>query len=610
MLAMAATLEIKSDFQREKSPHLPPSSQFLLMSGFDQWLLLLRIHTKMFRVKAGAAAKRSRFMSFTIGAFLFAYVIVAYTLFRQGLVYINRLPAASSLVSDRLVFVMFFCFMLMLLFSVAVTGYMSLYRNRDTKWLLTLPISHRVIFLWKCFESAMFSSWGLVFILAPLLAAFARARDAGPDFFIKSILVLIPFLIISSTLGSLLLIAGARWLSRKQILVAVVFAAALLIGSGVQTALTEQKIARESSIGAAQTFQRVLRHTNISVNRALPSAWLSSSIVDFTRTYRKMGNLLFPTLLVSNSMMGMILLGWAGTRWFYTSWNRSIQHSAVSAIRRENRSSRSGDAISQAFPKPSILGKIVGRPIAAISRKDIQTFLREPAQWVQFCLVFGLLAIYASGLRQMNGNIGDPRDLYLVAFLNLAVCALALSTLTTRFVFPQFSLEGRRIWILAMSPLKLPLVVIQKFVLSTACSGLVVTAILLIGGYNLELGFSETAFFAISIALLAAGLNSLAVGIGVLFPNLRESNAAKIVSGFGGTLCLVASFVYILAFIGLLAYLRWDVFATNEFDPHWYQNPEKWPAIAGIVILTVIVTVFPLIFSQRKLKRLEIIADI
>lgn len=580
------------------------------MSTFAQWFLLFRIHAKMVRVKATVAAKRSRFMSITIAAFLIAYVVIAFTMFREGLEYIGRLPAASSLVSDRLVFVMFFCFMLMLLFSVAVTGYMSLYRNRDTSWLLTLPFSHRVIFLWKCFESALFSSWGLIFILTPLLAAFAIERNVDAGFFVKSILVLIPFLILASTLGSLVLITAARWLSRRQILIGVVAAAIFLIGSGVRTAMTEQKIVRENSLGAAQTFQRVLKHTNISVNRAIPSAWLASSIVDFSRTYRKVGNVLFPTLLTSNAMMGLLLLYWAGNRWFYPSWNRSIQHAATTAMRRDARVERSKEQIVRDYPRLPFLHRIVGRPIAAISRKDLQTFVREPAQWVQFSLVFGLLALYASGLRQMNGNISDPRDLYLVAFLNLAVCALALSTLTTRFVFPQFSLEGRRIWILAMSPLKLSLIVIQKFVLSTFCSGFVVIAILLIGGYNLRLGVAETFFFAVSIALLAAGLNALAVGIGVLFPNLRESNAAKIVSGFGGTLCLVASFVYILAFMGILAFLRWDVFATNAVDPLWFQRPEKWPGIAGIVLLTLIVTIFPLIFSQRKLKRLEILADI
>ena len=49
-------------------------------------------------------------------------------------------------------------------------------------------------------------------------------------------------------------------------------------------------------------------------------------------------------------------------------------------------------------------------------------------------------------------------------------------------------------------------------------------------------------------------LNGLAVGLGVLYPNLKEANPDKIVSGFGGTLCLVLSSVYILASIALLVF--------------------------------------------------------
>jgi len=523
------------------------------MSTAAQWFLLFRVHLKMLRVRTLVAARRSRLMTATILTFLLGYLVVSYWLFREGLEYVSRLPAAGSLLSDRLIYVMFFCFMLMLIFSVAVTGYISLYRNRDTRWLLTLPVSHRAIFLWKCFESALFSSWGLVFILAPLLAAFGNMRDVGPGFFLEVALALVPFLVLVSAIGALLLVTAVRWLSRRQLAVAVAALALLLIGSAVLTGLEDRRAAEQSGLSAALTFQRVLHHTNLTVNRAIPSTWLAGSIVDWTRPYRHFATLLYPTLLLSHCLLGLVLMSWAGRAWFYRSWNRSLQQSAHRALRRGRRAIASIDQVRRDYPRASILGRVVGRPLAAVSRKDLVTFFREPSQWVQFSVVFGLLAIYASGLRQMNGDIGQPRDLYLVAFLNLAVCALALSTLTTRFVFPQFSLEGRRLWILAMSPLKLPSLVIQKFVLSTLFSGCVVIAILLIGGYNLQLGWRDTLFFAAAIFLLALGLNGLAVGLGVIFPNLEEANAAKIVSGFGGTLCLVTSFIYILSFVLLLA---------------------------------------------------------
>jgi hypothetical protein len=46
----------------------------------------------------------------------------------------------------------------------------------------------------------------------------------------------------------------------------------------------------------------------------------------------------------------------------------------------------------------------------------------------------------------------------------------------------------------------------------------------------------------------------MAVGLGVLYPNFKEDNPSKIVSGFGGTFCLVLSFVYIVGSIALLAF--------------------------------------------------------
>ncbi len=579
------------------------------MSTFSQWLLLFRVHLKMFRVKATIVARRSRLMTATILTFLITYAIASFWLFSEGLDYVGSLPAAGALLSDRMISVMFFCFMLMLMFSVAVTGYISLYRNRDTQWLLTLPVSHSAIFLWKTFEAALFSSWGLLFILAPLLAAFAQIRDVSPDFFLKTLLALVPFLLLSSTLGTLVMVTAVRYLTRKQLIIAVIIVIAILLGSAIQTALADQKMADDTGLSAALTFQTVLHHTNISVNRAMPSTWVASSIIDWTRPYRHFGSLLYPALLLSNALMAILVMFLVGKKGFYLSWNRSL-HQAAQSARKGQSFIPTKEQVESSFSTEAPVSRFIGRPIAAITRKDFLTFFREPAQWVQFSVVFGLLAIYASGLRQMNGDIEQPRDLYIVAFMNLAVCALALSTLTTRFVFPQFSLEGRRLWILAMSPLRLPSLVTQKFITSTLCSGVIVIVILLIGGYNLQLGWRDTLFFAVAVAMLAIGLNALAVGLGVLFPNLQETNAAKIVSGFGGTLCLVGSFIYILTFILLLAYARWDIFASNEVNQEWYTEPKGQIGVATLFILTFIVTTAPLLFSRKKLKRLEILTNL
>jgi hypothetical protein len=137
-----------------------------------------------------------------------------------------------------------------------------------------------------------------------------------------------------------------------------------------------------------------------------------------------------------------------------------------------------------------------------------------------------------------------------------------------------------------------------------------IIVILLIGGYNLQLGLQDTLFFASAIGLLTLGLNALAAGLGVLFPNLEESNAAKIVSGFGGTLCLVGSFIYILIFLLLLAYSRWEIFKHNEIDPFWLREPRSQLVVGLLLTLTLAVIVVPLLFSRKKLKRLEILSNL
>ena len=63
----------------------------------------------------------------------------------------------------------------------------------------------------------------------------------------------------------------------------------------------------------------------------------------------------------------------------------------------------------------------------------------------------------------------------------------------------------------------------------------------------LKMSWDRVAFFGAVITVMTFALNGLAVGLGVLYPNLKETNPSKIVSGFGGTFCLVLSFLYILA---------------------------------------------------------------
>ena len=55
--------------------------------------------------------------------------------------------------------------------------------------------------------------------------------------------------------------------------------------------------------------------------------------------------------------------------------------------------------------------------------KDLRTFRRDPAQWSQFLIFFGLLAFYFVNIRRLSYDVESPYWRNLISFLNLSVTA-------------------------------------------------------------------------------------------------------------------------------------------------------------------------------------------
>src|SRR5205085_646731 len=116
--------------------------------------------------------------------------------------------------------------------------------------------------------------------------------------------------------------------------------------------------------------------------------------------------------------------------------------------------------------------------IRALLLKDIRTFWRDTSQWGQSVMLFGLLGVYVINLRHFTHQLSNPFWVNLISYLNLGACSLNLATVTTRFVFPQFSLEGRRLWVIGMAPMGLASVVKTKYWLASFSSLLVTLSLI------------------------------------------------------------------------------------------------------------------------------------
>jgi ABC-2 type transport system permease protein len=141
----------------------------------------------------------------------------------------------------------------------------------------------------------------------------------------------------------------------------------------------------------------------------------------------------------------------------------------------------------------------------------------------------------------------------MISFLNLAVVGLLLSTFMTRFVFPLISLEGRRFWILGLLPMRRDTILWSKLLFAVGGSIVPCTSLVLLS--DLILGVPRLVVFShqVTCVLLCLGLSGIAVGLGARFPNFREQSPSRIAAGFGGTLNLVVSTLYIVTVVLLTA---------------------------------------------------------
>jgi len=109
----------------------------------------------------------------------------------------------------------------------------------------------------------------------------------------------------------------------------------------------------------------------------------------------------------------------------------------------------------------------------------------------------------------------------------------------------------------------------------------------------------------VTVALISFGLTSLALGLGALFPNFREDNAARIANGAGGTLNVVVSLLYIGLTIAVQTYPIHALLTGTAVD--WAALRAEL-LVAGLLLLLVnlVAITLPLWLGLRAVERMEL----
>ncbi len=454
---------------------------------------------------------------------------------------------------DRLIGAVFLIFFVMLLFSNLIITLSTTYISRETDFLMGLPISRQSIFRQKLIESIVYSSWAFAMLSLPLFASLGISRGAEWYYYPLALFMIVPFLVIPATLGAIVTMFVTAIFPARQTRVLVIALAVLSVVGAVALARLSG-MGRLLATASEQDFLQIMNALALGNSPLLPSAWLTNGLLAIAPADAADisigGYFYWFAMMTATSLFLLEACRWLVPPLYYRGWclSRDAAHREVETNAR----------FSPFRMIDRLLERFFRRPTAGLLSKDLKTFWRDPSQWTQLVILFGLMVIYVVNLgwsqrysETMSLVVSDWR--VMLSFFNLAATCFILSILTTRFVYPMLSLEGRGFWTVGLAPIPRSRVVWQKFALCLLLCLVVSLPLTVLSGYILRVSFGFMLMSLAMVGLLSLGLTSLSIGIGATLPDFREDNPARIANGVGGTLNVLLSLAYVSVSVVLLA---------------------------------------------------------
>lgn len=549
----------------------------------------------------------------------------------SGFGFVERyLEELAGMFTESLLSLFFLFLGAMLVFSNALISFGSLFRSKETEFLLSCPLRAEGVFAYRLVESLTFSSWAFLVLGLPLMLGYGVATGSpvepvvqthAPLFYefdprwwglvweaiwrwaavywyypLVVLAYFVPFVVLAASAGAVAALLLAAYLpDRVKRLLGASLAVGVVAAAGVALWIHGAVVPGSPFSGA---LRRMLVRMEFSRNLFLPSYWVSQGLVGAAR-----GELLeagyFFLVLSSTAALGVVVWWELSRRLLRVSWSRAQAH--MGSRRR---------AGNRRWPLMRW-----GPAVRLLAGKDWRLFVRDPVQWAQCAILFGLMGFYVLNLRTFSYHLARPLWKNLTALLNLAATSLVLATVATRFVFPLLSLEGRRFWVLGLVPVSRRTILWSKFLFAFVGALGVTLPLIVVSGSMLRLPAVTVWHHGLAVVCVCFGVSGLAVGLGAVYPNWREENPSKIVSGFGGTLNLLLSVGFVVLIV-LLTAVPYGVQGARQVARLSWRGPEAFGALAagGAEVYYALAAsaavglaagLVPMWLGQRSLERLE-----
>ena len=533
-------------------------------------------------------------------------------LFGFEFINVNAGPVRTPLI-HYILSLFFMALTFMLIFSNAVIALQNLFREHETAFLFSLPLRHDTIYLYKFVESLLFSSWAVFAAGLPLMP-FQRHANRQVDWYFSPLVLvfMIPFVVLPAAIGTtlgLLLTAIVPRQGKKLL----IFMAGMVLARFRHLPVLQHFPRARRLNGLVRTVgdpgQRAARAGTLVVHPERADAQL----LDHRRAaarQRRQGRRRPRRRHLPGSAVQQRGYFLPGARLVHVRLDLRVDV-LLRQRRRHSPGAPSAVRLVDALSSAPLLARSPQLVILVV--KDVKTFMRDPTQWSQALIFFGILVLYIGNLRNFSYPLEQPFYQNLISFLNLGATCMTLATVTSRFVFPLISLEGRRFWVLALQPLERhPDVIMLSEILDSLSGGslLLVISLVMLSNYILR---TSTALLALQLStgvLLALGLSGLSVGMGAIFPSFNERNPSKIVSGFGGTLTLILAIGLVMVCVigeGIVCNKHLSTALSEDPSP---ERTHAWLLVGGALRAAApsthpLAAAVPMRAGIRALQRVE-----
>ena len=511
-----------------------------------------------------------------------------YTIFEQ----MQSRMFIESVVAIPLIFHFFFIALtVMLIFSNAVLVHGALFGGGEAAYLYSLPLAPRHIVLMKFLETLVFSSWSLILLGLPLMLAIARVIQEPVPFYLLFLGLFVSFVPIPGAIGLLAAWAAGMWFPRSAR--RLMFALGFVVGGGAFAwfVFTWRRV----STSSPEWLDSFLSRMDLVKSILLPSTWVTRGI-----DHAVHGHLADAAFYLLVTAANALFFGWLAVTvvapYVLTAFAR-VRSSAwpATAARPNRRGGRAWRARAGAA-----LGRaafcFLSEPMRRIVLKDLRTFLRDPMQWSQLAILFGLMALYIINVPQVNPEFASWRTQRLISFLNLAAVSLILATFTSRFVFPLVSLEGHQMWLIGLLPISRRKILWAKFSFALTVTMTCAMVVMILAIVMLGLPFQLAAVQLVVTAGACVALCGLSVGLGALMPVFNQRNPSRIASGFGGTVNLLLSVAYVGLMLAAMCWLTLFRNLTDDDAPtvgilgRWSEGPDfgAWGIVLAVVLFSLV----------------------